>query len=144
MVSTYNKSPITPELCHSARLVFYPKDAPEAIYIQKKLFDMGCRWNKSGTEITEVENCIAKGILCDSGRLYYNPDQSTPFLVCSSSQFDPDYLTPDQAYVRDRFNELSARIDDLAEKVNRIHDALFPDMDKTKPRLNKPRGTPNP
>ena len=139
-----NNAYITRELCHSSRVVFYPKDVDEAIYIQKKLFEMGCRWARDGIEVANVAESVGKGLLCEKGTLYYNPDKEKPFVIATADQFDPDYLPPEQAYVRDRFNELSARIDDLAEKVNRIHDALFPDVDTTKPTLQKPRGAPKP
>lgn len=139
MTAAVNHAPITPALCHSERLVFQPKDAEEAIYIQKKLLEMGCKWNRHGAAVAEVEGCVAKGLLCEKGTIYYNPDRTRPYLICAAEQFDADYLPPDKVYLRDRFNELSARIDALAEKVDRIYEALYPDVDKTKPSLKKPR-----
>lgn len=144
MSATENKEPITPELCHNSRLVFYPKDAEEATFIQKRLFEMECSWKRLGKTVAELEGCVQKGILCDNGTIYYNPDKDKPYFLCSIDQFDSEYIPADQKFIRDQFNELSGRIDDLAEKVNRIYEALYPDIDKTKPTLKKPRGTQTP
>ena len=145
-----NTQTITAELCQSGRLVFYPKTEAEAIFIQKKLFERGCGWGNHGASVSYITECVNNGILVEKGRVYHTPDANSRNRLCDLSQFgeefDPGkYLPPDQSFMLDQFNKLAARlaarVEEIGQKVDHLHENMFPQVEDTKRGLRRPGGS---
>ncbi|MEZ0261107.1 MAG: hypothetical protein ACAH80_08860 [Alphaproteobacteria bacterium] len=108
---------ITRALCHSARLVFSPKTEEEAIFIQERLFAMGCAWGDGRTNVSEVASCVAKGILVDHGKIYYNPNSDPKNILCRTDQLDSNYVPPDKAFLIEQFNKVHARLEAIEKRL---------------------------
>jgi hypothetical protein len=131
-----NKEKITREFCRGKTLLFFPTSTEEAAFIQRKLFDMGFKWCKEfGTRISFEKDCVSSGMTLDEkGSLWTDslPKHKEKGLVCTSSQFDKSYISPEDLML-EQFNKLSARIDAISQKVDAIYDEVMPHT------LNKPR-----
>jgi hypothetical protein len=123
-----NTSKITRTLCDPQRLVFYPETGEEAKLIQRKLFAMGYGWSKSGAVIGNVDECVAKGMVLKNGKLYTEPSEESRRigLLCTGAQFDENYLSPDQEFMLQQFNKLSAKIETLEAKIEVLNEELHP------------------
>lgn len=133
-----NAEKITPELLRHSCLVFYPRTANEAILIQQKLFDMGADWaGGGGQNLAHVEESVNGGMVVQFGKIYYNPSESPTYRRARIEQFDDEYLTPEQHFLKAQFDKINARLDAMEKKVDELRDAMLP-KDMGKPVLKKP------
>lgn len=126
-----NTQKITKEFCQGKVLLFYPRTAEESVFIQRKVFEMGYKWADNTVEITLVEKSLLTGMALDrAGRLWVSPntEHRTTGWLCTSNQFNEDYLSPDQTFILEQFNKLAARLDRLETKIDAIYDELRPQM----------------
>ena len=132
-----NKQKITPELLKDNKLVFYPKTTMEAVFIQRMLFELGCKWywDKSA-RLSFVEDCVGRGIEVHDGKLFCG-EFSGPreALLCTSAQFDKPfdekdiknlYVPANQTFILELFNRLSERIDALNNEVAQLRKDIEP------------------
>ena len=137
-------SPLTPEFCRSNRLVFYPKTLDEVNFIQERLAEFGIRWADGKPVGALAQECLNKGMLVENAKLYYNPVSNDRSIQCTAGQFNGEYISPDRAFLLEPFNKMAERIDalssrvaELEKKVGETHQALFPAVDDTKPKLRR-------
>lgn len=117
----FNKDPITAENCQDRVLIFFPEDEAEAAYIIYKLISItGAKQNDK----TTPEACVRKGMNLDNGVIYAAAPQGDieRGYFCTSQQFDTAYVSQERA----EFNALSARISDIAAKVEAIYAQTVP------------------
>jgi hypothetical protein len=131
-----NREILTREFCRDRRLIFFPKTEQEAEFIQRRLFGMGFKWPNGATEARCLDDCVAGGmILTSDGAIYHRPSRSDNGLLCTSAQFDENYLPPDMALLMEQFNQLSAQMKELAKSVAEIQKELQPQkLDKPIPK----------
>jgi len=99
----------------------------------------------NSTEVTYLANCVSKGMVLRDGKLYHGSDKKSQEtgLLCTAAQFDENdlrYLSGD-ALMREVFSRLSARMDELSEKVDAIYEEVMPKM-LDKPVIKKPGPQP--
>lgn len=143
------KDKISPETSEGRFLFFYPADTDEARILVGKLRDAGFKMREKASTAMSVKNMVAEGVGVINGEYFCNPNRGwngAPLgnWLCTIDQIDSDYLPPEQRMMVDLFNKLTARIDELAEKIDRIEQQVCPqEMDK-KPRTKglKPGGKP--
>lgn len=133
-----NNTALTAEFCRNNRLIFRPQSGEEAVFIQERLAAFGIRWVNGDPVGTRAAECAAKGMFIDGGKLYYNPTSDAGCVICAAEQFDKNYLSSDKRFMLDQFNKLSAKIDALTEKVDRLYAEIHPEVANTKPGLKKP------
>lgn len=134
----HNKERLTKEFCQSRRLVFFPKTEQEAALIQRKLFSMGFAWANGAVDARCLDDCVKSGmILTSEGVIYHSPSSGDNGLVCTSAQFDENYLSPDMALLMGEIKKLSAQITALTEEVAEIKKELQPQK-LDKPVVKKP------
>ena len=128
---------ITRSSAAGRRLIFHPADADECAALQKKLFKLGFNWVNGGRQVDQIGQCVATGLVLMDGKIYYrSPTDTTEYAVCTMGQVDPEYISADQRLMRELFDKLSAKVDALEKKVDRIYDELRPaDIGKTKQGL---------
>lgn len=144
-----NKDKISPETSEGKFFFFYPVTGEEAQLLVSKLRDAGFKMREKSSTAMSPENMVTHGVGVINGEYFCNPNKGwngAPLgnWLCTIEQIDSDYLPPDQRRMVDLFNKLTARIDELAEKINRIEQQVCPqEMDK-KPRAKglNPGGKP--
>lgn len=143
---TANTEKLTPEFCRKRRLVFLPKTPEEAVFVQRKLFEMGFSWSGGSVSVGCVNDCLMRGmVLDDDGHLYYAPGNKG--LLCTSDQFDEPFdprdirnsVTPTDQILKEMFNRLSAQNERIIELLEKIRDDLRPPQD-----IKLPSSTPRP
>lgn len=142
-----NKDKVSPETAEGKFLFFYPADADEAQMLVGKLRDAGFKMREKSSTAMSPQNMVTHGVGVINGEYLCNPNESwngAPLgnWRCTIDQIDSDYLPPDQRMMLDLFNKLTARIDALADKIDRIEQQVCPqEMDKkpVAPQL-KPKG----
>ena len=142
-----NKDKISPEVSEGKFLFFYPADVDEAKHLIGKLRDAGFKMREKSSTIMSPENMVAQGVGVINGEYFCNPNESWKGAPlgnwrCKMDQIDSDYLPPDQRMMMDLFNKMTARIEALAEKIDRIEKQVCPqEIDKkpATPQL-KPKG----
>ena len=129
-----NTEKITPESCKGKTLLFYPQTEEEAAFIQRRIFALGFKWSANRVEVQETAGCVQKGMVLEDTTLYFNPtsENREKGFLCTSAQFDENYLPPEQVFIREQFNKLAARIEEIAKDVAEIKKELQP------ARLDKP------
>ena len=130
-----NDQKITREFCKGKTLIFYPQTQEEAAFIQRRIFALGFKWPSGSTEVGKLADCVSHGILLNAGSVLYHSPASTNLdvgLLCTSAQFDENHLPPEQVFIREQFNKLAARIEEIAKDVAEIKKELQP------ARLDKP------
>jgi len=126
-----NKDKVSIENTKGKFLFFYPKTPLEAEELLNKLQDAGFTVRaKSATPLT-AENMIKEGIGVLDGEFFCGPNKTwdgAPLgnWLCTIDQIDSDYLPPTQRMMLDLFNQMSARIEALAEKIDRIEQQVCP------------------
>ena len=132
------KDAITKESATGRKLIFFPQSKEECRQLQERLFELGFIWADGCRGIQNVSACVQNGLVLMNDRIFFrSPGDTQAFTPCSIEQVLPSYMPPDQRMMLDLFNRLSAKVDALAEKVDRIHNELVPDIDETKPGLGK-------
>ena len=124
-----NDQKITREFCKGRTLIFYPRTEEEAGFIQRRLFELGCGWCNDRAVVQNVKDCVSHGIFLDAGKIYYdggNTAAGRNALLCTSAQFDENYLPPEQVFIWEQFNQLAARIEEINKKVDAIYKELQP------------------
>jgi len=140
----HNKDKINVETAKGRFLFFYPRTPEAAEDLLRKLRAAGFSPRaKSSTPLTP-EGMIEKGVGVLDGEFFCAPNRSwngAPLgnWLCTAEQLDAGYLPPDQRLMMDLFNRLNARIDELAEKIDRIERHVIP-QDIEKPGLRRPTG----
>ena len=126
-----NKDKISIDNMHGKFLFFFPKTSADAEELVNKLQDAGFKVRaKSSTPLTP-ENIIESGIGVLNGEFFCGPNKTwdgAPLgnWVCQTEQIDSEYLPPTQRMMLDLFNQMSARIDALTDKINRIEQHVCP------------------
>lgn len=133
-----NNTSLTAAFCLNNRLIFRPRSEEEALFIQERLSAFGIRWVNGDPVGTRVAECARHGMIVDEGKLFYNPRSEEGSILCTADQFGAEYIPPDKRFLMEQFNKLSAKIDVLTEKVDRLYAELHPEMADTKPGLKKP------
>jgi len=127
-----NDTMITKEFCRGKTLIFYPKTAEEAEFIQSKIFEMGYHWGYARVaEVGHASTCIAAGMVLKNEKLYTDPNNESLLngILCTYDQFEK-YPT-ERELMLELFNQLAA----LSKKVDAIYTEVMPRvMDKPKPR----------
>lgn len=137
-----NKTMLTAEFCRQNWVVFRPKTTDEALFIQQRLADFGIRWVDGGAVGARVLDCVAGGMTVQGGNLYHSPGDDARNILCTLDQFDKGYVPPEQQLMVELFNKLTAKVDALSEKVDRLYAELHPDIADTKPGLGKKPRSP--
>jgi len=133
-----NFEKITPDLLARHPLLFLPRTADEAIFIQEKLFGMGLDWNgRRDKKIGHVAEVLVNGIAVYKGNLYYIPGTGINYLLARAEQFDGAYLPPEHKFLREQFALVHARLDAMDAKIEALQDALLP-KDLGKSAIRKP------
>lgn len=123
-----NDQKITPELAAQADLVFFPKSLEEAVFIQRKLFDMGFTWGSGtyefengSTDLISADTRLLEGLQLDreKGGLFAHPDKDAlnDGLLCTVEQLAKDFVSPHQQLLN-AFNDVSRRLAALEEQIN--------------------------
>lgn len=126
-----NKDKISIDNTQGKFLLFFPKTTGEAEELVNKLRDAGFTVRaKSSTPLTP-DKIIESGIGVLNGEFFCGPNKDwngAPLgnWLCKTEQIDSDYLPPVQRMMLDLFNQMSARIDALAEKIDRIEQQVCP------------------
>lgn len=126
-----NKDKISIETAQGKFLFFYPQTTADAEELLNKLRDAGfVPRAKSSTPLTP-ENLVKDGMGVLSGEFFCNPNRDwsgAPLgnWLCTIDQIDSDYLPPVQRMMLDLFNQMTARLDALTEKVERIERQVCP------------------
>jgi len=126
-----NTDKVSIETVQGKFLFFYPLTAADAEELLNKLRDAGFTPRaKSSTPLT-AENMVKDGIGVLEGEFFCNPNRDWKGAprgnwMCTIDQIDSDYLPPVQRMMLDLFNQMSARIDALAEKIDRIEQQVCP------------------
>lgn len=131
-----NKDKISIDNAQGKFLLFFPKTTGESEELVSKLQDAGFKARaKSSTPLTP-EKIIESGIGVVNGEFFCGPNRDwngAPLgsWLCKTEQIDSDYLPPVQRMILDLFNQMSARIDALTEKIDRIEKQICPqDIEK--------------
>jgi hypothetical protein len=141
---------ITRESAYGEKLLLFPKNAGEAKALQKALLAEGFIWVDGNKSVEHIEECVNRGLVLMDGKIYHRSEgDTTTYTVCPLSQAErdvapaaPDRVSPNQIpqdQVLQLFNKLSARIDGLSEKIDRMYGELYPTVEETKPGLKKPQ-----
>jgi hypothetical protein len=125
---------ITKEFCKNNILIFHPKTEPESAFIQKRLFDLGCRWEEGGG-VRHLKETVTDAMVIRKGQILYGmptPKDKAKGIVCTNDQFDvvfdksnPDNLS-DRELMTVLFNQISARLDVLTEQVEKLNEEIAP------------------
>lgn len=141
-----NNEKITPELLRRSQLVFYPRTAEETIFIQQRLLDMGAVWADGVAKVSHVADSVNTGLIVQQGKILYNPGKDPAYRLATIEQFDGEYLTPEQKFLKEQFDKVHARLDEMDRKIGELQAALLPrDIGKLpkdvagKPALKRPR-----
>ncbi len=79
-------APLTKTFFRLNNVSFFPKTAAEASYIQRRLFDMGIFW-RTGDQVSNLDECVAKGISVMKGRIYYGIDSAKWYIAREITDF---------------------------------------------------------
>ena len=122
-----NTEKITPEFCKGKTLLFYPQTEEEAAFIQRRIFALGFKWSANRVEVQETAGCVQKGMVLEDTTLYFNPtsENREKGFLCTSAQFDEVFVSFEQK-VLEQFNKLSARIEEITQRVDAIYKELQP------------------
>jgi hypothetical protein len=125
-MKTVNTQPITRELCARNDLIFYPKTAEEAAYIQTRLFSLGCFWERgeAASKVQYPDACAAKGLVSRRGELFTSPQLDKPYLLCTADQLGEKYVPPSQAFLFEQFNLLAERLDRRFDAIEKRLDGI--------------------
>lgn len=132
---------LTREFCLNKTLIFYPGTVQEAIAVQKGLFNLGFIWADGVEDVQKAHECAETGIVLEDNKIYYHPSSETKRkgTVCSVQQLDSNYISPDQSFMLDLFNKMSARIDALTAEVAALKQQLEPQkLEKNRLKGNTP------
>lgn len=145
-----NKDKVSPQVSEGKFLFFYPADEEEAQCLVAKLRDAGFKMRNKSSTTMSPQNMVTHGVGVINGEYFCNPNESwngAPLgnWRCTIDQIDNDYLPSDQRMMLDLFNKLTARIDTLADKIDRIEQQVCPQKIDKKPtpaRLKQKGGQP--
>jgi hypothetical protein len=133
------KDRITLQSAAGLELIFHPKSDEECAHLQERLFALGFRWSNGEKNVQNIAQCVQGGLVLLDGKIYFSMDGSErQFISCSIDQVDPGYVPPEQQFLVEMFTRLSAKVDALSDKVDRLYDELHVDVGETKPGL-RPR-----
>ncbi len=126
-----NKDKVSIESAKGKFLFFYPKTVIQAEELLNKLHDAGFAVRPQSSTPMTLENMVEKGIGVLDGEFFCGPNREwsgSPLgnWQCTVDQIDSNYLPPTQRMMLDLFNQMSARIDALAEKIDRIEQHVCP------------------
>lgn len=133
---------LTKEFCDSHDICFHPQSPDEARVIQEKLFKMGYKWRQGEQHPLYLEE-LAKGSIHVSGGILTcsMSERKTQGMVCTAQQLDESYISPDQKFMLDLFNKISARLDKIEERLDDLQAEMRPKpMDKPTPPKNWSKG----
>jgi len=132
-----NTETITREFCQGKNLIFQPKTVEEAVFIQRKIFEMGYRWYWSrSNRVDNIEQSLNAGIELRHGQLFTG-GYSAPKdgILCTVHQFnepfDPKdiknlYVPPNQEFILELFNRMAEKIDSLEDEVKQLRKEVGP------------------
>ena len=125
-----NTSLLTREFCAGKALVFFPQTGEEAVFIQRKLFEMGYKWSGGGEIVKLVDECVGGGMvlaLWGGGARLMHGARNERGLLCTVDQFDepfdrndPRNAPSEREMMMILFNKLSTRLAALEETQREI------------------------
>ncbi len=104
---------VTKDFCLGKVLLFYPRTEHEAIFIHRKIIELGFEYaNKQESETRRIFNALSKGIMLDERGMLGCPtkEQTKTGRTCFITQFNEDYAPPEQRFLFRQFNKASVAL----------------------------------
>lgn len=140
---------VTREMASQNDLLFLPENEKQAVYVQKRLLEMGFIWANKVRGIQCVDECVANGIVLKGQRIYFlsTEDKAEGYKFCRLEQLDPGYVAPRKApaplpqdTVIEMFRQVSDRLTAIEKRLTDIESQLAPKkQDKPLRRPQPPR-----